>query len=125
MLFRFTESVINIAHVPKECLYHPRKQTSVSYVADCDHLLLRQRQKLLPLMSPTLLVEFGLKAFRHPRCRIIVGSVAPWTGRSGTAATAGMFAFPWSSGMAFTNPAAVLAEGAIHGAGRTIFLKSE
>ena len=36
LLFRFAESVVNIAHVPKECLYYPRKQTSVSYAADCD-----------------------------------------------------------------------------------------
>jgi len=36
MLFRFPESVVNIAHIPKECLYYPRQQTSVSYAADCD-----------------------------------------------------------------------------------------
>jgi hypothetical protein len=36
ILFRFAESVVNTAHIPKECLYHRRKQTSVSYAADCD-----------------------------------------------------------------------------------------
>jgi tRNA(Leu) C34 or U34 (ribose-2'-O)-methylase TrmL len=48
---------------------------------------------LRALMSPTLFVEFSFKAFRHPRCCIIiiVRSVAPWTGRAGTTAAAGMF----------------------------------
>jgi hypothetical protein len=35
ILFRFAESVVNIAHIPKS-LYHTRKQTLVSYAADCD-----------------------------------------------------------------------------------------
>ena len=40
------------------------------------HCLLRQRQKPLPLMSPTLFVEFGFKAFRHPGWYIFVAGVA-------------------------------------------------
>ncbi len=35
MLFWFAESVVNNAHVPKECRYHPQKQTS----ADCDGIV--------------------------------------------------------------------------------------
>jgi hypothetical protein len=36
MLFRLAESAVTIAHVPKEFLFYLRKQTSVSYAADCD-----------------------------------------------------------------------------------------
>jgi hypothetical protein len=46
MLFRFAESVVNIAHIPKECLYHPRKQRSVSYAADCDVIVCYGAAKL-------------------------------------------------------------------------------
>jgi hypothetical protein len=35
MLFLFAEPVVNIAHVPKRI----RKQTSVSYAADCDAIV--------------------------------------------------------------------------------------
>jgi hypothetical protein len=46
MLFRFAESVVNIAHVPKECLYYPRKQTSVSHATDCDVIVCYGAAKL-------------------------------------------------------------------------------
>jgi len=35
-------------------------------------------------MTPALFVEFGSKALRWPRRRIIVARVAPWTGGAGT-----------------------------------------
>jgi hypothetical protein len=65
------------------------------------------------LMAPALLVEFGLKALRHPR--IVVARVAAWTRSAGGAAGAGVLTLPWFIGVAFRNPAAVLAEGAFHG----------
>jgi hypothetical protein len=63
-------------------------------------------------MAPALLVEFGLEALRHPR--IVVARVATWTRSPGGAAGAGVLTLPWFIGVAFTNPAAVLAEGAFH-----------
>src|ERR1700681_4345883 len=59
-------------------------------------------------MTPPLLIELGLKAFRHPRFRIIGARVAPWTG-SGAPAGAGVLAFEGSVRVGFTNPAAVFA----------------
>jgi hypothetical protein len=70
-------------------------------------------------MTPALFVEFGFKAFRHPRCCIFVARVAPWTRSSGAATGAGVLAFPWSIRMGFTKPAAVLAKWALHQANRS------
>jgi len=64
-------------------------------------------------MAPALLVEFGLEALRHPR--IVVARAATWTRSPGGAAGAGVLTLPWFIGVAFTNPVAVLAEGAFHG----------
>jgi hypothetical protein len=66
-------------------------------------------------MPPTFLVEFGPEAIRHPRRFVLFRRVTPWAGRAGAAAGVGIFAFPWSIGMAFTHPAAVLAQRAFHG----------
>jgi hypothetical protein len=68
-----------------------------------------------PLMAPTLLIELGPEAFRQPRRFVLFRNVTPRAGRAGTTAGAGIFAFPRSIGMAFTYPAAVLAERAFHG----------
>jgi hypothetical protein len=60
-------------------------------------------------MAPALLVELGTEAFGQPRRLVFVGHVAPRTGRASSAASADVFAFPRSIGMALTHPAAVLA----------------
>ena len=60
------------------------------------------------LMTPAPLVECGFKALRHPR--IVVARVATWAGSAGCAAGAGVLAFPWSIGVAYAHPSAVLAE---------------
>jgi hypothetical protein len=65
-------------------------------------------------MTPTLFVEFGSEALRWPWCRFFVARIAPGTGSAGGATSAGVLAFPWSIGMTFTNPAAVLANQASH-----------
>src|ERR1700730_734718 len=64
-------------------------------------------------MTPALFVECGSKALRHSR--IVVARVATWAGSAGCSAGAGAFAFPGSIRVSFTNPAAILAEGAFHG----------
>src|ERR1700676_2618609 len=64
-------------------------------------------------MTPALLVECGFKALRHPR--IVVARIATWAGSAGGSAGACVFAFPGSIRVSFTNPAAILAEGAFHG----------
>ena len=69
---------------------------------------------LRPSMPPALFVEFGFEALRRPRLGILVARIAPWTRLSRAAAGAGAVALPRSIGMAFTNPAAVLAKGAFH-----------
>jgi hypothetical protein len=46
--------------------------------------------------------------------RIVVARVATWTRSPGGAAGAGVLTLPWFIGVAFTNPAAVFAEGALH-----------
>ena len=51
----------------------------------------------------------------RPRRFVLFGHVAPRAGRSGATAGAGMLTFPWSIGMAFIRPAAVLVQGAFHG----------
>jgi hypothetical protein len=66
------------------------------------------------LMTPALFVELGFKAFRHSRCRMIVGRVAPWTRSAGATARAGAFTFPRSIGMFLADPAAVLTDDAFH-----------
>ena len=66
-------------------------------------------------MTPTLLVELGLEAIRHPRRPRPIGHVTPRAGRTGGTAGAGMLAFPWPTRMAFTYLAAVLAQRAFHG----------
>ena len=65
-------------------------------------------------MPATLFVEFGLEALRQPGHFAFLRNVAPRTGRAGGTAGAGMLAFPWPSRMAFTHPAAVLAQRAFH-----------
>jgi hypothetical protein len=60
-------------------------------------------------MTPAIFVKFGLKPFRHLRI-IVIARVAPRAGRSGTAAGAGVLAFPRLIGMVFADPTAVLAE---------------
>src|SRR5713101_7985881 len=62
--------------------------------------------------APALLVELGSIAIRQSRRFASCGRVALRARRAGSAAGAGMFAFPWSIGMVFTNPAAILAERA-------------
>ena len=66
-------------------------------------------------MTPTVLVELGPEAIRQPRRFVLFGQVTLRTGRAGGAAGAGVFAFPWSIGMALTHPAAILAHRAFHG----------
>jgi hypothetical protein len=46
MLFRFAELLVNIAHVPKECL-GPPKEPSVSDAADCDVVVCYGNAKLV------------------------------------------------------------------------------
>jgi hypothetical protein len=67
------------------------------------------------LMSQPPLVEFGPEAIRQPERFVLLGHVTPRTRRAGAAAGAGVLAFPWSTGMAFTYPAAILAQRAFHG----------
>jgi hypothetical protein len=76
-------------------------------------------------MTPPLLIELGLKAFRHPRFRIIGARVAPWTGVAGSAAGAGVLAFEGSILVGFADPAAVIAYPAgFHGSlPRRVFFK--
>jgi hypothetical protein len=62
-------------------------------------------------MSPALLVE----SLRQPGHFALLRHVVSRTGRAGSTADAGMLAFPWPSRMAFTHPAAILAQGAFHG----------
>jgi hypothetical protein len=64
-------------------------------------------------MAPAIFVELGFEPFRHSRI-IVNARVAAWARRSGAATGAGVLAFPWSIGMALTNPTAVLANHASH-----------
>jgi hypothetical protein len=64
-------------------------------------------------MTPTLFVEFGLKPFRHLRI-IVIAQIAIAARHSGTAAWAGVLAFPRLIGMIFANPSAILADQAFH-----------
>jgi hypothetical protein len=66
-------------------------------------------------MPPTILVDLGLKALRQTRLGRVIRRVAGRARRAGTAAGTGLRPFPWLVRMAFTDPAAVLAEGAFHG----------
>jgi len=59
-------------------------------------------------MTPALFVEFGFKPFWHLRI-IVIAHIAIGARHSGTAAWAGVLAFPRLIGMIFANPAAVLA----------------
>ena len=74
----------------------------------------------LPLMTPALFVELGLKLFRHLRVSAIVDRIALRTRGSRRAAGAGVLAFPRAIRMAFTDPAAVLAEHAFHSCQPTV-----
>jgi hypothetical protein len=62
------------------------------------------------LMAPFVLVEFGAKTLRRPRCNFFVAHVAPGTWHARAAAGAGVLAFPGSTRVSFANPAAVLTD---------------
>jgi hypothetical protein len=66
-------------------------------------------QAPLALMAPSLFIELGLKPFRQARV-VVIAHVANGARHAGTAAGAGVIAFPRSIGMGFANPAAILAE---------------
>ncbi len=63
-------------------------------------------------MAPSLLIKLGFEAPR--RLRFIVARIAPWTRRSRAAAVAGALALERSIRMVLTDPATVIANGAVH-----------
>jgi hypothetical protein len=65
-------------------------------------------------MAPALLVEFGSKTPWRSRRRFIVARVALRTRRAGAATGACVLAFPGSIGMILADPAAILADYALH-----------
>src|ERR1700688_954539 len=66
--------------------------------------------------APALLVELGSTVIRRSRRFASCGRLTLRARRAGSAAGAGMFAFPWSIGMVFTNPAAIARRARIHAA---------
>jgi hypothetical protein len=67
-------------------------------------------------MTPALFVDFGFEALRRSRLGIIVARIALWTRHSCAAAGAGALALERSIRVGFTDPAAILTNGALHGA---------
>jgi hypothetical protein len=65
-------------------------------------------------MAPALLVDLGLEAIRHPRCRAFVRHITGRAGHSGTAAITAVRPVPQPFGMILTNPSGVPAEDALH-----------
>jgi hypothetical protein len=65
-------------------------------------------------MARALVVEFDPEAFWRPGV-FAFGYVASRARRTGAATDAGVPAFPRPLGMALTDPAAILAQGAFHG----------
>ena len=63
-------------------------------------------------MAPSLLVKFGFEARR--RSRLIVTRIARGTGCSRAATGAGVLTFPWAVRVVLANPAAILANRALH-----------
>jgi hypothetical protein len=67
-------------------------------------------------MTPALFVDFGFEALRRSRLGIIVARTALWTRHSCAAAGAGALALERSIRVGFTDPPAILTNGALHGA---------
>jgi hypothetical protein len=63
-------------------------------------------------MVPTVLVDIGFEAFRQAWPFAVIGIVASSAGSPGSAAAAGVGAFPWAGDMSFANPARVVAASA-------------
>jgi hypothetical protein len=65
-------------------------------------------------MTPALLIKLRLETIRKARLFVLIRDVTPWAWSAGTPTCASVVAFPWSARVSFTNPAAVLAQGAFH-----------
>ena len=66
-------------------------------------------------MTPARLTHIRPETFWRPWLSVIIVHIAIAARHPGTAAWAGVLAFPWPMGMIFADPAAVLAEQAFHG----------
>jgi hypothetical protein len=67
-------------------------------------------------MPPTILVDLGLEARRHPGIGGVIRGIAHGTRSTGAAACACVITFPWSDRMIFADPADIVAQVAFHGA---------
>jgi hypothetical protein len=65
-------------------------------------------------VTPALFVEFGFEALRQPRLDIFIARIAPCARRASAAAVAGAPAFERPVRMVLTDPAAIVANGALH-----------
>jgi hypothetical protein len=66
-------------------------------------------------ISPAVLVDLGLEAFRHARCLAVIRAITSPAWRTSGAAAAGVGAFPWSGDVGFAHPACAVAPRASSG----------
>jgi len=126
VVFALPAAIADIAYQNKtvvyDLLFKASAETLTTIAADPKHLGAR-------VGITSVLHSWGSAMTHHPhvhidragrrhlaRRRELGGVAAPASScrarRAGSAAGAGMFAFPWSIGMVFTNPAAILTERA-------------